>query len=613
MSSSEGCVASGSALCAQSAGGAPMELTVMTPSNKRANRSDDSAESGSKFWDTDCGVGSAADASGDDNDYQTVTGKVVKKKKMRLSKVSLDSFRKPAGRSLPKTPLKGAKAPVDRCVPTAPKTPEIPQTSGAAATGPVTGLKGVPAVLQIIGRSLEDRVFLEFIGTPLAKVNAVKVRSELNRLFGPISAETPPPTATSVRVHLGGPDKDSNKARLLACTEICGHAIKVSEPREVVRHRTKYVQRIIKGVPSTLSDEEILACIKEQHLPVLKVARIFKIQNQVKVPTLAVLIDLMPSTIAPTRLYIGFLSFKLHVYKPPPTRCFCCLGIGHVAKFCSQKQRCSICAGEHKHTDCTKRDQPKCAACGGPHPAMTNTCPNYILAKTAIAISVTEGRLYSDALRTVRAQERQKNRPTASSTNTSSTTRPVATANQGTVQEEPKSQRPPRKSNRQRSKVGPPNAPVPAVPNGQQEQVAQVGRQSAPAPAVPNGQQEQVVQLRPTNAPTAAVPNGQQEDVAQADGGKTQRVALEALTRACNALVKAMETDDGAPITPAKLIEILVSTIHVAFNISLDTACSAVASAYDAATEASGAMSTTSATSPDNRHHLSPDSSVERV
>jgi hypothetical protein len=120
---------------------------------------------------------------------------------------------------------------------------------------------------------------------------------------------------------------------------------------------------------------------------------------------------------------------------------------------------------------------------------------------------------------------------------------------------------------------------------------------------VPNGQQEQVVQLRPTNAPTAAVPNGQQEDVAQADGGKTQRVALEALTRACNALVKAMETDDGAPITPAKLIEILVSTIHVAFNISLDTACSAVASAYDAATEASGAMSTTSATSPDNRHH----------
>jgi len=91
--------------------------------------------------------------------------------------------------------------------------------------------------------------------------------------------------------------------------------------------------------------------------------------------------------------------------------------------------------------------------------------------------------------------------------------------------------------------------------------------------------------------------------VAQAVGGKSQRDALEALTRACNALVKAMETDDGSPITPAKLIEILVSTIHVAFNISLDTVCSSVTSAYEVATEASGAMSAASATSPDNRHH----------
>jgi len=112
----------------------------MTPSNKRASRSDDSADSGSKFWATDCEVGSADDGSGDDDGFHTVTGKAVKKKNMRLSTGTLDSFRKPAGQSLPKTPRKGAKAPAARCAPTAPKTTEIPQTSGAAATGPVTGV-----------------------------------------------------------------------------------------------------------------------------------------------------------------------------------------------------------------------------------------------------------------------------------------------------------------------------------------------------------------------------------------------------------------------------------------------------------------------------------------
>ena len=599
MSSSEGRVASGSALSEQPAGGAPMDQGVMTPSNKRANRSDDSAGSGGRLWVHSTG-GSECDGegSGDDDGFYTVTGKAVKgkalKKKMRLTEASLESFRKDgAARTLPKTPRKDAKASSARCAPNAPKTLGKPPTTGSAVTGPVTGVEGIPVTRPIVGRSLEDRVFIEFLGKSLATVNAVKVRAELNKLFGPLSAEAPP-TATSVRVHLGGPDKDDNKGRLLSCTEICGYAIKVSEPREVARQRTKYVQRVIKGVPSTLSDDEILACLQEQHLPVLKVARIFKIQNKVKVPTLAVLIDLMPGTIAPTRLYIGFLSFKVHVYNPPPTRCFCCLSFAHVAKFCRKKQRCSICAGEHKHTDCDKRDQPKCAACGGPHPAMSNSCPKYIQAKTATAISVTEGKLYSDALRMVRTQERQKTSPPTST--------PVASSSQGTAQAEPKGQRPPRETNRRRPKVGPSNAPASAVPNGQQGEVAQVRSTTAPITAVPNGQQE-VAQVTPTSAPAAAVPDGQLEEVAQVDGGKTQRDALEALTRACTVFVKAMETGDGAAITTARLIEILVSTIHVAFNINLNTVCGAVTNAYAVAAEASGATSATSATPPVNRHH----------
>lgn len=53
-----------------------------------------------------------------------------------------------------------------------------------------------------------------------------------------------------------------------------------------------------------------------------------------------------------------------------------------------RKKQYSICAGKQKHTECDKRDQPKCAACGGPHPSMTNSCTKYTLAKIATETSV---------------------------------------------------------------------------------------------------------------------------------------------------------------------------------------------------------------------------------
>jgi len=47
------------------------------------------------------------------------------------------------------------------------------------------------------------------------------------------------------------------------------------------------------------------------------------------------------------------------------TRCFKCLGFGHIAKYCSQtQQKCSNCAGDHKHSDCDSSDNHKtCLNC----------------------------------------------------------------------------------------------------------------------------------------------------------------------------------------------------------------------------------------------------------
>ena len=198
---------------------------------------------------------------------------------------------------------KVGKAGEDRYMPSAPTTAAVQPTPRASVAIPRPRPKGAPTTQARIGRSAEDRLFTEFLGVPLSSVNAVKLRAELNKLFGPLAADVPVPSSAHVRVQLGGPEKRPNKTCLLGLTEICEYKIKVTEPREVTRHRGRYVQKVIKGVPLTLSDDDISISVKEQGmLNILKVARIHKIQDRVKVPTSVIKFDFAPGTVVPTRL-----------------------------------------------------------------------------------------------------------------------------------------------------------------------------------------------------------------------------------------------------------------------------------------------------------------------
>src|SRR6218665_1392372 len=213
------------------------------------------------------------------------------------------------------------------------------------------------------------------------------------------------------------------------------------------------------------------------------------------------------------------------------------LGAQPRGKHCQCKERCGICAGEHKKTECTQRLRPKCAACGGPHLAMSRNCPRDTLAKAATSISVREGVLYSDALRAAHIQEKQKASPTAI---TPSTGPPALTAG--------------RPATAERRDAGPSGEPV---------------QRSRPSPPIPEVAYEH-------QAPAVA---SVQQAVEQIDYGK--RAALHALTRACTLFVSAMEaTECDSATLPAKIIQILVSS--VAFNIPQDTVCNAVSDIYAA-------------------------------
>src|SRR6218665_1245899 len=341
MSSSKALVASGSALPGQSVQGMLKDLRATTSAKRPASSSDSSPDSddarqrrdkGKGYWETD--VEPMTD-DGSDDGSDTVTAQVFvkekKKKKKLKAQISLENLKK-TGDSKPKIPIKSIKAPVERCMQIAPQpkvkhpAAEPAATAEHAATGAVPRPKQTPLNETRIYRSVSNRLFIEFLGLQLHQINATKVRGGAEQTGGPLLADVPAPSSTYVRVHLGGPEKGPNKTRLLGCTDIAGYNIKVSEPRQIMRHRGRNVQKVIKGVPCALSDEEILTCLREQEsCTPLKVARILKMKDKVKVPTSVVKLDFAPGTVVPTRIYIGFQSFKTKNYIPAPTRSFRCM------------------------------------------------------------------------------------------------------------------------------------------------------------------------------------------------------------------------------------------------------------------------------------------------
>ena len=62
---------------------------------------------------------------------------------------------------------------------------------------------------------------------------------------------------------------------------------------------------------------------------------------------------------------------------PGTARCFKCQKYGHVAIRCPNSPVCSICSGNHHYSDCLPGAQAKCGACGGPHRAVDQSCPEY--------------------------------------------------------------------------------------------------------------------------------------------------------------------------------------------------------------------------------------------
>lgn len=154
-------------------------------------------------------------------------------------------------------------------------------------------------------------------------------------------------------------------------------------------------------------------------------------------------IDLAPGTLAPTLQCLGFFSFKVDDYVPPPTRCLCCLDLATLPrKQPSATSALMITRTRTALNETNRSARPPCDVqqLSEEHFVQGN---DYIKEWMLFSYSTCFAR-----------KDLQKS---SSRTETQTTTR--ATGDQGNAQST--SSRPSGESNRQRSKMlRPPNAPA---------------------------------------------------------------------------------------------------------------------------------------------------------
>ncbi len=117
--------------------------------------------------------------------------------------------------------------------------------------------------------------------------------------------------------------------------------------------------------------------------------------------SMSVMIQFEGSTL-PLRVKLGFVSFSVREFIPPPLRCFKCQRMGHTAKFCKGKIHCAKCGGEHEYGKCEEGVEIKCCNCGGGHSAAYAGCPVQQEAREVQKVKTVQNVTYAEATRKVK-------------------------------------------------------------------------------------------------------------------------------------------------------------------------------------------------------------------
>jgi len=159
-------------------------------------------------------------------------------------------------------------------------------------------------------------------------------------------------------------------------------------------------QKRIRGViiPEKESMEGI--CTNIKNVNVSEAKRLKTKRDGVVCDSLSVLLTFEEERL-PEKVFIGYMSYDVRMYIPPPLRCFKCQRYGHVAAACKGKIRCSKCGGEHKYDECEEGARKKCCNCGGEHSAAYGGCEVYKRMQEVQKVKVNQEITYAEAARRV--------------------------------------------------------------------------------------------------------------------------------------------------------------------------------------------------------------------
>lgn len=186
--------------------------------------------------------------------------------------------------------------------------------------------------------------------------------------------------------------------------------IKVMCKQEVVSSKIvgqrQWVSGVISGVPLGVSMEELKSNINGGKIVGARRLLMNREGNRMESLSVEIRFD---GAILPDKVKLGFISYSVRPFVPPPLRCYNCQKYGHVAMVCKAKKRCARCGGEHDYGKCEGAG-PKCCNCGGDHSVAYGGCE---VRKRVIEVQNERAKrniTYAEAVKVVDTRNKEKER-----------------------------------------------------------------------------------------------------------------------------------------------------------------------------------------------------------
>lgn len=137
----------------------------------------------------------------------------------------------------------------------------------------------------------------------------------------------------------------------------------------------KELRVVIKGIPTSYKEEEILKELKSQEVAAIAVKRMTSKGKEIDMVMVKA-----EKTPEGKRIFnvekVLDMRVKVEAKRKSGSavQCFRCQEFGHVSYRCSKKTRCYKCGEEHEGKNCQEKIR-KCANCGGEHSSAWKECP----------------------------------------------------------------------------------------------------------------------------------------------------------------------------------------------------------------------------------------------